>query len=231
MAPLPHVVRAAVVQAAPVAFSTARALKKVEALARQAAGLIVFPEAFVSAYPRGSTFGAVVGNRTPEGREEYRTYWDNTIDVSGPAVGIQLYCAPTAHARDTWIAPVQHIALEGRCFVLSCNRFCLRSDYPPHSETPFGDDPDTVVCRGELHRRSTRADHRRAGFRGGDHTLRRAGHGRDCARQVRLRRGGALRPARCGPAACARGATTGRCCLSPRHRVRERMRERPCESR
>lgn len=86
----PHVVRAAVVQAAPIAFDAARTLEKVEALARQAAGqgaeLIVFPEAFVSAYPRGSTFGAMVGSRTPDGREQYRIYWDSAIDVPGPAV-------------------------------------------------------------------------------------------------------------------------------------------------
>jgi len=64
------------------------------------------------------------------------------------AKGIELYCAPTADARDTWIATVQHIALEGRCFVLSCNQFCKRSDYPLDYEAEWGDDPDFVVCRG-----------------------------------------------------------------------------------
>jgi len=84
------IVRAAVVQAAPIAFDTEATLEKVDGLTCRAAGdgaeLIVFPEAYVSAYPRGSTFGTVVGNRTPEGREQYRMYWNSAVDVPGPAV-------------------------------------------------------------------------------------------------------------------------------------------------
>ena len=71
-------VRAAVVQAASVAFDRERTLEKTGDLtadaARRGAQLVVFPEAFVSGYPRGSTFGMVVGARTAEGREEYRRY-------------------------------------------------------------------------------------------------------------------------------------------------------------
>ena len=69
-------VRAAVVQAASVAFDQERTLQKagdlVSDAARQGAQLVVFPEAFVSGYPRGSSFGSVVANRSAEGREEYR---------------------------------------------------------------------------------------------------------------------------------------------------------------
>jgi nitrilase len=36
--------------------------------------------------------------------------------------GIEFYCAPTADGRESWIATVRHIALEGRCFVLSANQ-------------------------------------------------------------------------------------------------------------
>ena len=57
--------RVAVVQAAPVAFDRQRTLEKTRDLAAVAAGrgarLIVFPEAFVSGYPRGVDFGARVG--------------------------------------------------------------------------------------------------------------------------------------------------------------------------
>ena len=85
-------VRAAVVQAAPVAFDRERTLEKVRTLtagaASQGVQIVVFPEAFVSAYPRGLTFGAVVGNRTPEGREQYRCYWESAVDVPGPAVDV-----------------------------------------------------------------------------------------------------------------------------------------------
>ena len=63
--------RAAVVQAASAGFDRDETLAKAEALtreaARQGARLVVFPEAFVGGYPRGSGFGAVIGNRTEEG--------------------------------------------------------------------------------------------------------------------------------------------------------------------
>ena len=235
----------AVVQAAPVVFDRERTLKKVHALAadaaRQGARLVVFPEAFVSAYPRGLDFGAVFGSRTDAGREQFRRYWESSVDVPGPAVdalsrtakscgiylvigvierdrgtlyctvlffapdgaylgkhrkimptaserlvwgfgdgstmpvfdtplgkigavicwenylplmraamyakGIELYCAPTADPRDSWIASMRHIAVEGRCFVLSCNQFNRRRDFPSDYGA-LGDDPEAIVTRG-----------------------------------------------------------------------------------
>ena len=44
------------------------------------------PGAFVSGYPRGVSFGSVIGNRTAQGRDVFRRYWDSAIDVPGPAV-------------------------------------------------------------------------------------------------------------------------------------------------
>src|SRR5262245_53010846 len=80
--------RVAVVQAASIAFATDRTLDKAADLAadarRQGAKLTLFPEAFVSAYPRGLGFGAVVGSRTPVGREQFRLYWESAIDIPGP---------------------------------------------------------------------------------------------------------------------------------------------------
>src|SRR4029077_14024170 len=82
--------KVAVVQASPVVFNRERTLKKVQRLAaeaaRQGARLVVFPEAFVSAYPRGLDFGAVVGSRSDKGREQFRRYWESSVDVPGPAV-------------------------------------------------------------------------------------------------------------------------------------------------
>lgn len=240
------VFRAAVVQAASIAFDRDRTLERVRSLTDEAADrgarLIVFPEAFVSGYPRGLDFGVRVGSRTPEGRELFRRYCESSVDVPGPASdalgaaarraraylvigvierdggtlycsvlffapdgtlmgkhrklmptaaerliwgfgdgstmpvfdtplgrlgavicwenympllrmhmygrGVQLYCAPTADGRETWPTTMRHIALEGRCFVLSCNQFTRRDDYPEDYPLPQGDGPEAVVSRG-----------------------------------------------------------------------------------
>jgi len=238
--------KVAVVQASSVVFDRERTLQKVRLLAceaaRKGAQLVVFPEAFVSGYPRGLDFGAVVGSRSEQGREDFRRYWESSVDVPGPAVdelaraasengiylvigvverdggtlycsalffgpdgvflgkhrkimptgserlvwgfgdgstmpvfdtplgkigavicwenylplmraamyakGIEIYCAPTADARDSWIASMRHIAVEGRCFVLSCNQFNRRGDFPSDYRSVYGEDPETIVCRG-----------------------------------------------------------------------------------
>lgn len=53
--------------------------------AAQGVRLILFPEAFVPAYPRGLTFGTSVGGRTPAGRRLWERYWANAVEVPGPA--------------------------------------------------------------------------------------------------------------------------------------------------
>jgi nitrilase len=220
-------------------------LEKVDRFARQAAQvgskLILFPEALLGGYPRGAEFGAKVGERTLEGRQAFRVYWEQAVDVPGPAVdalgriaaehalhlvigvierdggtlyctvlffgpdgaymgkhrklmptgserliwgfgdgstlpvfdtplgklgavvcwenymplmraahyakGIQIYCAPTADGRDTWLPTMQHIAMEGRCFVLSSNQFARRSHYP-ETFAPIQGGEDSIVSRG-----------------------------------------------------------------------------------
>jgi nitrilase len=236
----------AVVQAASAAFDRERTLQKLEDLAgdaaRGGAQLAVFPEAFVGGYPRGITFGTVVGHRTPEGRDHFRRYWEGAVEVPGPDVdrmarlarttglhlvvgviereggtlyctalllsptagylgkhrklmptaaerlvwgfgdgstlpvvdtplgrlgavicwenympllrmamysrGVQLYCAPTADDRESWLSTVRHIALEGRCFVLSCGQFARRRDYPEDVANTLAEGPDDVVLSG-----------------------------------------------------------------------------------
>src|SRR5258708_5592282 len=239
-------VTVAVVQAASVAFDRKRTLAKVLDLtrdaAKQGAQLVLFPEAFISGYPRVLDFGAVVGSRTDAGREDFKRYWESAVEVPGPAIatlskaarinsvylvigvieregvtlyccvlffapagaflgkhrkvmptaserliwgygdgstlpvfetplgrmgavicwenympllrtymysqGIEIYCAPTADHRDTWVASMRHIATEGRCFVLGCNQFNRPRDFPKDYKTAFGDAPETVISRG-----------------------------------------------------------------------------------
>jgi nitrilase len=62
------------------------------------------------------------------------------------AKGIQIYLAPTADGRDTWLSTVRHIAVEGRCFVLSCNQFARASDYPERRVQ--GEEAKKVLSRG-----------------------------------------------------------------------------------
>ncbi len=80
--------RVAVVQAAPVFFDRDATVAKVaeltDAAAANNARLILFPEAFIPAYPRGLSFGAVVGSRTPAGRQLWARYWANSVPVPGP---------------------------------------------------------------------------------------------------------------------------------------------------
>lgn len=80
-----QVIRVAVVQAGSVIMDLERTMGKTLSYIRKAAGkganLVVFPEAYISAYPRGLSFGFVVGSRTMEGRKDWKRYYDSSIEV------------------------------------------------------------------------------------------------------------------------------------------------------
>lgn len=82
-------VKAAVVQAAPILFNREATVEKACGLLAEAAGqgarLVLFPEAFIPAYPRGLSFGTVVGSRTSQGRLTWQAYWANSVDIPSPA--------------------------------------------------------------------------------------------------------------------------------------------------
>lgn len=235
--------RVAVVQAAPRLFDPAATLERFGTLLAEAGGrgarLVVFPEAFIGGYPKGATFGAVVGERSAEGRLLFARYrrcavevpgevfaeiraqvarhgvhvvvgvverdrgtlycsallfgpdgallghhrklvptgterliwgrgdasdvgvvgtdigriglaicWENYLPLYRMALyqqQVQIYCAPTVDGRQTWTASMRHIAVEGRCFVLSANQFATGSDYP--DGWPAGG-ADAAVIRG-----------------------------------------------------------------------------------
>jgi len=79
-------VRVAVIQAASVLFDRERSVEKACRLVGEVDGadLMLLPEAFIPAYPRGLGFGTIVGGRSPAGRVLWQRYWDNAVDVPGP---------------------------------------------------------------------------------------------------------------------------------------------------
>ena len=80
-------VQVAVVQAGAVPFDTEACVDKAVRLIGEAAAtgakVIVFPEAFITGYPKGLGYGLVIGARDAAGREEFRLYLDAAIEVPG----------------------------------------------------------------------------------------------------------------------------------------------------
>jgi nitrilase len=103
-------------------------------------------ERLVWGYGDGSTLTAL---DTPLGKLGAVICWENYMPLLRTAMyakGVQVYCAPTADGRPTWLPTMQHIAMEGRCFVLSANQFARRSDYP--ADYPVDAAPGAVISAG-----------------------------------------------------------------------------------
>ncbi len=270
------IVKVAVVQAAPVLFDKGGSVDRACGLVREAGGrggrIILLPEAFIPAYPRGFSFGMAVGSRSAEGRLLWQRYWENAIEEKSPETralgqaareagayvaigvterdgefsrgslycslfyfgpdgsflgkhrklkptgserliwaegdgstlpvfatpcgrigglicwenymplarmaiygqGVEIYLAPTADSRDTWQATVQHIACEGRCFVLGCNQFVTKDNVSARpapggrAGRPARDD----VPGRQRHRLALRRNRRRSPLGRGRHPLR-----------------------------------------------------------
>jgi hypothetical protein len=64
------------------------------------------------------------------------------------AKGVELYCAITVDDRETWVPTVRHIALEGRCFVLSACQVLRRADLPPGYAAERLPSSQDVMIRG-----------------------------------------------------------------------------------
>ncbi|MCK5401919.1 MAG: carbon-nitrogen hydrolase family protein [Flavobacteriaceae bacterium] len=243
-------VKICLIQDCPVFFDKERTIIKVEEITKQYAKegceLIVFPESFIPGYPRGFSFGAIIGSRTNEGRNLYSEYYKNSLDIesedlkrleqlsksqnvylvigitekenttgslycsmlyispkdgllgvhrkikptgterviwseaSGDSLvtfqtkigklgglicwenymplarmsmfkkGVEIYIAPTADSRKEWTSTMQHIALEGRCFVLGCNQYFTKSMYPKKYQSLVKDEPENMCPGGSV---------------------------------------------------------------------------------
>jgi nitrilase len=97
----------------------------------------------------GSTLPVV---STPMGKVGGLICWENYMPLARMTMygkGVQIYLAPTADARERWQSTLQHIALEGRCFVLGCNQYVTRDMYPEDLEIKEElDQWPEVLCRG-----------------------------------------------------------------------------------
>ena len=106
-------------------------------------------ERLVWGFGDGSTLAAV---DTPYGKLGAVICWENYMPALRMAMyqqRVALYCAPTADDRDTWVSTMQHIAMEGRCFVLSSCQHLRRSQFPHEQmNNRLPDAPDTVLMRG-----------------------------------------------------------------------------------
>ncbi|OYZ86480.1 MAG: nitrilase, partial [Xanthobacter sp. 17-67-6] len=82
------IVKAGVAQVGAVPFDIEASVAKAEDWIAKAgeAGcqIVVFPEAFISVYPKGSNFDISIGVRTVRGRDDFRRYLDAAITVPGP---------------------------------------------------------------------------------------------------------------------------------------------------
>jgi nitrilase len=96
----------------------------------------------------GSTLSTVP---TPWGPMGAVICWENYMPMLRMAMynkGIAIYCAPTADDRDSWTSTMRHIAMEGRCFVLSSCQYLTRADFPENMHNRLSNEKDHVLMRG-----------------------------------------------------------------------------------
>jgi nitrilase len=91
---------------------------------------------------------------TPCGRIGGLICWENYMPLARYALysqGVEIYIAPTYDSGDGWIGTLQHIAREGRCWVLGSGYVLKASDIPESfpEKAKLYPDPDEWVNPGD----------------------------------------------------------------------------------
>lgn len=105
-------------------------------------------ERLIWGFGDGSTIGTVDSRA---GRVGAVICWENYMPAFRQAMyaqGVELYCAPTADDRPTWIPSMVHIALEGRVFVLTACQAIRIGDYPGWYQQELDGDAASYLMRG-----------------------------------------------------------------------------------
>lgn len=79
--------------------------------------------------------------------------WENYMPLARMSMyqrGVEIYLAPTADSRESWQSTMLHVALEGRCFVLACNQFVQKSDYPARYQAQLTHEPEIMSAGGSV---------------------------------------------------------------------------------
>ena len=109
------------------------------------------PERMVWGFGDASGLKAV---DTPVGRIGSLICWENYMPLARYALysqGVEIYIAPTYDSGDAWIGTLQHIAREGRCWVVGSGTLIRTSDIPadfPDRERLYPD-PNEWVNGGD----------------------------------------------------------------------------------
>lgn len=105
------------------------------------------PERMVWGFGDGSGLNVV---DTPVGRIGALLCWENYMPLARYALysqGIEIYVAPTYDSGDDWIGTMQHIAREGRCWVICSGVVLTNGDIPsdlPEKDSLYPDSEEWI---------------------------------------------------------------------------------------
>jgi len=102
-------------------------------------------------------FGDATGLKvvdSPAGRIGSLICWENYMPLARYALyaqNVEVYIAPTYDSGEGWIGSLQHIAREGRCYVIGCGNIMQGSDFPDDfpEKSSLYPDPDEWVNPGD----------------------------------------------------------------------------------